>query len=45
MKDRLAAGNTLQQYETAYRQAFIAAVKAADPEWKLGKPFSARSAG
>ena len=27
MKDRLAAGNTLQQYETAYRQAFIATVK------------------
>lgn len=41
MKDRLAAGNTLQQYETAYRQAFIATVKAADPEWELGKPFSA----
>ena len=27
MKDWLAAGNTLQQYETAYRQAFIATVK------------------
>ena len=27
MKDWLAAGNTLQQYEMAYRQAFIATVK------------------
>lgn len=38
--DRLAAGNTLQQYESAYRQAFIAAAKAADPEWELGKPIA-----
>ena len=27
MSMKLAAGNTLQQYETAYRQAFIATVK------------------
>lgn len=38
--DRLAAGNTLRQYESAYRQAFIAAAQAADPEWELGKPIS-----
>jgi hypothetical protein len=36
--ERLAAGNTLQQYESTYRQAFIEAAKAADPEWELGKP-------
>ncbi len=40
IKDRLAAGNTLQQYETAYRKAFIATVKASNPKWELGKPFS-----
>jgi hypothetical protein len=38
--ERLAAGNTLQQYESAYRQAFIEAAKAADPEWELGKPIA-----
>ena len=38
--DRLAAGYTMQQYERAYRQAFISAAKAADPGWKIGKPVS-----
>ena len=37
--DRLAAGYTLEQYERAYRQAFLDAVKKADPEWKSGKPI------
>ena len=42
-KDRLAAGNTLDQYERAYTQAFVDAVKAADPKWEPGKqiPFGA----
>ena len=35
--DRLATGNTLRQYERQYRRAFIDAVKAADPDWKIGK--------
>ena len=35
--DRLAAGNTLRQYERAYTQAFVNAVKAIDPKWKPGK--------
>ena len=35
--DRLAAGHTLEQYEKAYRQAFVDAVKSADPSWELGK--------
>lgn len=38
--DRLAAGYTMQQYERAYRQAFISAAKAADPGWEIGKPVS-----
>lgn len=37
--DRLAAGNTLRQYERAYRQAFVDAVKTADPDWEIGKPI------
>lgn len=37
--DRLAAGWTLGQYERAYRQAFLDAVKAADPSWEIGKPI------
>ena len=37
--DRLAAGNTLRQYERAYTQAFVDAVKAIDPKWKPGKPI------
>ncbi len=34
--DRLKAGYTLSQYEKAYTQAFISAVKAADPTWTAG---------
>lgn len=37
--DRLAAGHTLEQYEKAYRQAFIDAVKSVDPNWEIGKPI------
>lgn len=37
--DRLAAGNTLRQYERAYRQAFVDAVKTADSDWEIGKPI------
>ncbi|MDE6531701.1 MAG: DUF3879 family protein [Lachnospiraceae bacterium] len=37
--DRLAAGNTLRQYERAYTQAFVEAVKSADPSWEIGKPI------
>lgn len=36
--DRLAAGYTMQKYERAYRQAFLDAVRAANPNWKAGKP-------
>ena len=36
--DRLAAGYTMEQYERAYRQAFVSAAKQADPSWKIGKP-------
>lgn len=34
--DRLAAGWTMQQYERAYRQAFLAAVRETNPNWKIG---------
>ena len=37
--DRLAAGCTMQQYERAYRQAFLAAARKADPKWEIGKPI------
>lgn len=37
--DRLAAGHTLEQYERAYRQAFVDEVKKADSSWELGKPI------
>lgn len=37
--DRLAAGHTLEQYERAYRQAFIRAAKAANPSWEPGVPI------
>lgn len=30
----------MEQYERQYRQAFIAAAKAADPTWEIGKPIS-----
>lgn len=35
--DRLAAGHTLEQYERAYTQAFVDAVKAVDPKWEPGR--------
>ena len=38
-EDRLKGSWSLQQYETAYTQAFYDAIKEADPEWELGKPF------
>lgn len=38
-EDRLAAGNTLRQYERQYRQAFVDAVKSVSPDWELGKPI------
>lgn len=37
--DRLSAGWTLEQYEHQYRQAFAAAAKAANPNWKPGDPI------
>lgn len=37
--DLLTAGHTLAQYESAYRQAFYDAAKAADSTWELGKPI------
>ncbi len=38
--DRLAAGYTMEQYERAYRRAFLDAARKADPNWKIGKPVS-----
>lgn len=40
-EERLAAGNTLSQYERAYRQAFVDVVKEADVGWEIGKPIKA----
>lgn len=37
-KERLAAGYTMQQYERAYRQAFLAEARKADAGWEIGKP-------
>ena len=37
--DRLAAGHTLEQYERAYTQAFVDAVKKINPKWGPGKPI------
>ena len=37
--DRLAAGHTLEQYERAYTQAFVDAVKKINPKWEPGKPI------
>ena len=37
--DRLSATWTLEQYESKYRKAFVAAAKAADPKWDFGKPI------
>lgn len=39
--DRLAAGYTMQQYERAYRQAFLSAAREADPNWQIGRPIPA----
>ena len=36
--DRLAAGYTMEQYERAYRQAFLDAARKADPRWEIGRP-------
>lgn len=36
-KERLAGGYTMEQYERAYRRAFIAAAKEADPSWEIGR--------
>ncbi len=38
--DRLAAGYTMEQYERAYRQAFLDAARKANPKWEIGKPVS-----
>lgn len=38
-KDRLAAGYTMQKYERAYWQAFLAEARKADPGWEIGKPI------
>lgn len=35
--DRLAAGYTMEQYERAYRKAFVEAAKKADPGWQVGR--------
>lgn len=37
-KDRLAAGYTMDKYERAYRQTFLAAAREADPNWQIGMP-------
>ncbi|RKI41411.1 hypothetical protein D7V86_07230 [bacterium D16-51] len=38
-EDRLAAGHTLEQYERAYRKAFVEAVKKVSPSWQAGRPI------
>lgn len=35
--DRLSAGWTLNQYNKAYAQVFVSAIKAVDPTWDYGK--------
>lgn len=37
--DRLAAGYTMEQYERAYRRAFLDAARKADSSWEIGKPI------
>lgn len=37
--DRLAAGYTMEQYERAYSRALYAAVRKADPNWRIGNPI------
>ena len=39
--DRLKGTWTLEQYERAYRQAFVDACKATDPRWESGKTIPA----
>lgn len=39
IKDRLKGTWTLGQYEQQYKQAFYNAVKAANPDWKIGQSF------
>ena len=41
--DRLAAGYTMEQYERAYRRAFLDAARKADPKWEIGKPVPSRA--
>ena len=41
--DQLAAGYTMEQYERAYRQAFLDAARKADPKWEIGKPIPSRA--
>lgn len=36
--ERKRAGYTLEQYEKAYRKAFVDAIKDADPSWEMGEP-------
>ena len=38
-EDRAKGTWTLQQYESKYRSAMYAAVKAVNPDWKPGQPF------
>ena len=40
-EDRLKGTWSLQQYETQYRKAMYAAVRAANPNWKPGQSFDA----
>lgn len=40
-EERLAAGNTLSQYERAYRQDFVDTIKEVDAGWEIGKPIKA----
>lgn len=42
-QDRLKGTWTLEQYERQYNQAFVDAVKAADPTWKTGKEIPANA--
>lgn len=39
IENRLKGTWTLGQYEQAYKRAFYNAIKEADSEWELGKPF------
>lgn len=40
IENRLKGTWTLEQYERAYRSAFVEAVKEADPKWETGKAFN-----